>query len=70
MKSILLNKDDFEKDLLKVLKKYGFKTELVTKLQIKCQLEELPIVKIVYGKQYRCLKSRIKKFFNIFTRRI
>lgn len=65
MKSIIFDKDDFEKDLLEVLKRYGFKTDLVTKLEIKCKLEKNPEIKIVYGKQYRSLKTRIKKFFRI-----
>jgi len=65
-KSIYFDKCDFEKDLLKVLKKYGLNTNLVTKLDIKCRVDKIPVVKIVYGKQYCSLKDWAKKIVDHF----
>ena len=62
----IFEKEKFEKDILKVLKSYGIGIELITKLEIKCELEKIPVIKIVYGKQYRSLKTKIKNFITSF----
>lgn len=70
MKNITDNQYDFEKDILYVLKKWGFKTDRITKLDIKLKLEKIPVVKIVYGKQYRSLIFKFEIFINRLKRKL
>lgn len=43
------HKIQFEKDILDVLKKHGYKTEGVNKLQITLEVDELPIIFLTYN---------------------
>ena len=70
MKAIIKNPHNFEQDILEVLKKWGYNTRLITKLDIKFRLEKLPVIKIVYNKQYRSLDHKVAIFINRLKRKL
>ena len=59
---LLENKYEFEKDILEVLKKYGFATRSVTRMKVDCKVDCLPEISLTYLKQDYCLRSIIQRF--------
>ena len=60
--SLYEGKIKFEKDLLRVLKTYGFKISEVQRIKIDCKVDEFPCVSLDYGRNRYGLK-KLKRWF-------
>jgi len=69
-KNILEDKIQFEKDIIKVLKKYNLTTNNIGYLKIECNANSLPIITLIYNKQIHTLWYRIQRLFNYYILRI
>ena len=63
-KNLYENKFDFEKDILAILKKYGFKIDNITSFIIKGKIDHLPEIELIYCKQFLTLYHKIERFIN------
>ena len=43
-----MKKEEFEQDIMKVLKKYGYKIEGMKQLYLQCSKDEVPEIRIEY----------------------
>jgi hypothetical protein len=69
-KNLIMNKNEFEQDLLKFLQEWGFKIDGVSYVKIECRHDLYPKIEISYIKQYVTVRQAIKNLYHKILRGI